>query len=315
MEIGLNVYTLKNGVSYTLCIEFLFGDLALGAKANISVNKSTSTGVTITNTNSRAFQHLYTDNSGNDKTIIYHRLITTFYKSIGNPHILRINVKIPQRGSDLSSYPSQYNKVYIIAYGVIGVSFDINANEVYDYHTAFDIKPTEVVYNVDLDMNRKNILNIRLFGKKSFTLCVVMQLWLNRNMYIKTFMRDGADEMPHLIYDKTTQKLKLQTNGLTGSTNETSITLLNTLNGKRVVFWLTKKGTGGNFTVKASISNYSGTLTISSELASQSNYTFEISSEDTKIYRIMYSPNFYDIGSHEFHTIIMQEKLKGSHIL
>ena len=30
----------------------------------------------------------------------------------------------------------------------------------YDYHTAFDIKPTEVVYNVDLDMNREKILNI-----------------------------------------------------------------------------------------------------------------------------------------------------------
>ena len=30
----------------------------------------------------------------------------------------------------------------------------------YDYHTAFDIKPTEVVYNVDLDMNRKKILII-----------------------------------------------------------------------------------------------------------------------------------------------------------
>ena len=30
----------------------------------------------------------------------------------------------------------------------------------HDYHTAFDIKPTEVVYNVDLDMNRKRILNI-----------------------------------------------------------------------------------------------------------------------------------------------------------
>ena len=88
-------------------------------------------------------------------------------------------------------------------------------------------------------------ISLRLFGKKSFTLCVVMQLWLNRNMYIKTFMRDGVAEKPHLIYDKTTKKLKLQTNGLrAGSTNETSITLLNSFNGKRVVFWLTKKGTG-----------------------------------------------------------------------
>ena len=144
-------------------------------------------------------------------------------------------------------------------------------------------------------------ISLRLFGKKSFTLCVVMQLWLNRNMYIKTFMRDGVAEKPHLIYDKTTKKLKLQTNGLrAGSTNETSITLLNSFNGKRVVFWLTKKGTGGDFTVKASISNYSGTLTISSELASQSNYTFRISSEDAKIYRIMYSPNFYDFDLTNF---------------
>ena len=78
-------------------------------------------------------------------------------------------------------------------------------------------------------------------------------------------MRDGADEKPHLTYDKTTKKLKLQTNGLTGSTNETSITLLDRFNGKRVVFWLTKKGTWANFTVKASVSNYSGTSTLSSE--------------------------------------------------
>ena len=293
----------------------------------------------------------------------------------------------------------------MIAYGVFGKVSSIDPQKTYDYHTAFDIKPTEVVYNVDLDMNRKKILNIapdktkynsaatvkmvkdldtklspyttnnvyreifeefydlsaagiykiqtrpsgvvfigllpniyfanmfianieegglriqnkpislRLFGKKSFILCVVMQLWLNRNMYIKTFMRDGVDEKPHFIYDKTTKKLKLQTNGLAESTNEPSITLLNSFNGKRVVFWLTKKGTGGDFTVKASISNYSGTFTISCELASQSNYIFRISSEDAKIYRIMYSPNFYDFDSHEFHTIIMQEKLSGSYIL
>ena len=30
-------------------------------------------------------------------------------------------------------------------------------------------------------------------------------------MYIKTFMRDEIDEKLHLIYDKTTKKLTLQT--------------------------------------------------------------------------------------------------------
>ena len=130
-------------------------------------------------------------------------------------------------------------------------------------------------------------------------------------------MRKEVDEKPHWIYDKTTKKLKLQTNGLRdGSTNENSITLLNSFNGKRVVFWRTKKGTGGDLTVKASVSYYSGTLTLSSALASQSNYTFKIiSSEDATIYRIMYSPNFYDLDSHEFHTILVQEKLNGSFVL
>ena len=112
------------------------------------------------------------------------------------------------------------------------------------------------------------------------------------------------------------QTLKLQTNGLrAGSTNETSIMLLDSFNGKQVVFWLTKKGTGGDLTVKASISNYSGTLTLSSALASQSNYTFRISSEDATIYKVMYSPNFYDLDSIEFHRILLQEKLSGSYVM
>ena len=177
------------------------------------------------------------------------------------------------------------------------------------------------------DMNIANIwegglrlqnktLNLALFSKRSFTLCVVMQLWLNKSLSIKTIMSNGAYEKPHLIYDKTTKKLTLQTNGLRdGSTNETSITLLNSFNGKRVEFWLTKKGTGGDLTVKASISNYSETLTLSSALASQSNYAFKIYSEDAVIYRVMYSPYFFDLDSIAFHTIILQEKLNGSYIM
>ena len=117
-----------------------------------------------------------------------------------------------------------------------------------------------------------------------------------------------------MIYDKTTKKLKLQTNGH-GSTNETSITLLNSFNGKRVVFWLTKKGTGIDITAKASISNHSATLTLGSTLTSQSNYTFRIFSEDTVIYRVMYTPNFHDFDSLEFHRIMVQEKLGGSYVL
>ena len=339
----------------------------------------------------------------------YHKLLVTFSKTASStPYFLHIQDVMAQSGIDLNTYPTNFNKYYLIVYGILGESMDLDPNKTYDYHTAFDIKPTEVVYNVDLDMNRKKILNIApdktknnsaatvkivkdletklsphttnnayreifeefydfsnagiskivdrgqpsgivvngllpnihftsmnianiwegglriqnepvsltLLGKRSFTLCVVMRLWLNRSMYIKTFMRNEADEKPHLIYDKTTKKLTLQTNGLkAGSTNETSITLLNSFNDERVVFWLTKKDTGGDLTVKASFSNHSATLTLSSALASQSNYTFRISSEDAVINKVMYTPNFYDLDSIEFHRIMLQEKLSGSYVL
>ena len=129
-------------------------------------------------------------------------------------------------------------------------------------------------------------------------------------------MSNGAHEKPHFIFDKTTKTLKLETNALrVGATNETSITLLNSFNSKRVVFWLTKKFAGGNPPVTASISNYSSTLTLNSALASQSNYTFRIFSDDAVIHKVMYSPNFYDLDSVQFHTIMMQEKLNGSYVL
>ena len=83
-------------------------------------------------------------------------------------------------------------------------------------------------------------------------------------MLAKALLMKKTYEKPHLIYDRTTKKLKLQTNSLkSGQSSETSISLLNSLNGKRVVFWLTKIGTGGiSPVVKASISNYSSTLTL-----------------------------------------------------
>ena len=405
-EMGLNIFRLEANKDYTLCIEILMGDYLLWHKSIVSVNTTASRGVTISHYDTKKFSHRYTDNGGSTQYMYYNRMIINLQKTGGNPHIINIRTEITQAGIDLNTYPTNYDKVYVTAYGMFGKLNNIDADKVYDYHTAFDIQPTKVVYNVDLDMNRKKLLNIapdktknnsaatvkmvkdleaklsphttnnayrkifeefydfgeasnyrivkgpsgieftglspnitcprtgianigdggmrltkttislQLFSKKSFTLCVVMQLWLNRAFSIKTLMSNGAHEKPHLIYDKTTKKLKLQTNGLRpGSTNETSITLLNAFNGKRVVFWLTKKGTGSNFIVKASISNYSGTLSLSSELPSQSDYTFEIFSEDAVIHRVMYSPNFYDNDSSEFHRIMLQDKLKGSHIL
>ena len=63
-----------------------------------------------------------------------------------------------QAGSDLGVYRTNFNKYYLIDYGILGESMDLDPNKT--YRAEFDIKPTEVVYNVDLDMNRRKILNI-----------------------------------------------------------------------------------------------------------------------------------------------------------
>ena len=65
-----------------------------------------------------------------------------------------------QAGTDLNTYPTNFDKYYLIAYGILGETMDLDPKKTYHYHKAFDIQPTRVVYNVDLDMNRKKILNI-----------------------------------------------------------------------------------------------------------------------------------------------------------
>ena len=39
---------------------------------------------------------------------------------------------------------------------------NIDPDKVYDYHTAFDVQPKQVVYSVDINANNKKILNINL---------------------------------------------------------------------------------------------------------------------------------------------------------
>ena len=227
----------------------------------------------------------------------YIKIIVNFQKTVsGTFYSLDLYVDIPQKGIDLETYPKNWTNNWMIAYGIFGKVSSIDPQKTYDYHTGFDIKPTEVVYNVDLDMNRKKILNItpdktknnsasivkmvkdldtklspyttnnayreifeefydlsdasnykitigisgimisgilphiyfprmdttnvlegglrlqnttlslELFSKRSFTLCVVMQLWLNKSLSIKKIMSNGAYEKPYLIYEKTTKK-------------------------------------------------------------------------------------------------------------
>ena len=105
----------------------------------------------------------------------YIKIIVNFQKTVSNLlYSLHLYVNILQAGIDLNTYPANWTKNWIIAYGVFGKVSSVDPQKTYDYHMAFDIKPTEVVYNVHLDMKRKKILNIapdKTRNNSAATLC------------------------------------------------------------------------------------------------------------------------------------------------
>ena len=179
-KMGINFYRLTANADYTLCLELLNTDYQLWHKSQITVDKGTSTGLTIGNVGKRKLSHKYTSASNRVEYMYYHRIIVNFRKlNSGNKFFLHILVNIPQTGTDLAVYPKQFSGVYMIAYGILGTTSNLDPDKVYDYHTAFDIHPTEVKYNVDINANNKKILNIALdrnTGNSAATVAMVKEL-------------------------------------------------------------------------------------------------------------------------------------------
>ena len=162
-KMGMNFYRLPINTDYTLCLELINTNNTLWNQSKISVNKETSIGLSIGNVGIRKLSHRYTNSNGNTATIYYHRIIVNFRKlNIIGRSFLHILVDIPLPGFLQNIFPRTFSEVYLIAYGIIGTVSNIDPDKVYDYHTAFDIKPTEVVYNVDINANQKEIKNIKL---------------------------------------------------------------------------------------------------------------------------------------------------------
>ena len=160
---GINFYRLPKNVDFSLCLEILNTDYELWHKTQITVDKGTSRGLIIENVGVKKLSHRFTNSRGQTEFMYYHRIIVNFKKRLtANSFFLHILVNIPQDGSDLAIYPKNFTGVYLIAYGIMGKVSNIDPDKVYDYHKAFDIKPTEVVYNVVINANQKAIRNIKL---------------------------------------------------------------------------------------------------------------------------------------------------------
>ena len=396
-KMGMNFYRLHANTDYTLCLELLNTEYLLWHKSQISVDKGSSTGITLGRVSINKLSHKY-ENSGT-KFMYYYKVIINFKKLSSGRAFLYVTVNIPQSGIDLNIYPSQFKGNYLIAYGIVGTFSNVDPDKVYDYHTAFDIKPTEVTYNVDVNMNQKEIKNVKLnrqndnsmatvkmvkelnphtinylyrdffeevydftnavnyklsrtssgivfnylssssgntlrdmgipnktidnikkdglnvngydvsffptHSSKS-TLCIVFTHWRNRSFTLTKYLSTNNNILVKLNYDKTNNKVTLTVNRATQN-----FTMLSEFNGKIIVLWLTE-----NFdtnVTKVKISNYSGTLTIPAVYYNV-NQRWKFTTADGVLYRLMYSPNFYDTDSEQYHKVMLQEKLNGSYI-
>ena len=65
---------------------------------------------------------------------------------------------------------------------------------------------------------------------------------------------------------------------------------------------------------KAKISNYSAILSLSTTNHSI-NQKFTFTTQDGVLSKIMFTNNFYDTDSEQYHKVLLQEKLDGSYVM
>ena len=158
-KIGLNFYRLAAS-DYTICLEFLNSDYILWHKTQINVDHLSSSGLTFHSESVKKLTHTYYYPTNNLNYMYYHRVIVSFTKNNSGRSFFHITVNIPEVGSDLSSYPNEFTKLYAIIYGINGAVGNIDPDRSFDYHTAFNIQSSKVSYNVPIDMNNKAIINL-----------------------------------------------------------------------------------------------------------------------------------------------------------
>lgn len=128
---GIQCFRLTKNVDYTLCIEILIVDYQLWHKTRISIDKSTSQGLTIGDFFVKRLSHRSVDSSNNVEFMYYHRVIVNFRKTAAGPlYQLHFLVDIPQDGIYLQGYAQNLKDNYVVAYNIYGTASDIDADKV-----------------------------------------------------------------------------------------------------------------------------------------------------------------------------------------
>ena len=140
-----------------------------------------------------------------------------------------------------------------------------------------------------------------------FTLCIVFTFWRNRNFNITKKDANSNQTLLFLYYLNVNNTLNLHIGNI-----RKNIPIPGSFNGKKVVLWLTE--CISDHVTKVKISNYSAEI-IANLVSHSSNQKFVFLNQDGVIEKFMYSPNFYDDDSVEYHKVMLQEKLNGSYII
>ena len=170
--------------------------------------------------------------------------------------------------------------------------------------------PNKAIDNIGkdgLNVNGYTISYSSDTGQTSYTLYIIFTLWRNRNFSITKKDINNNQLLLYLYYLNVNNTLNLHI-----SNTRKNIPIPSSFNGKKVVLWLAENIRTS--TTKVKISNYSAEI-VASVVSHSPNQKFEFLDQDGIIEKFMYSPNFYDTDSVEYHKIILQGKLNGCYIL
>ena len=131
--------------------------------------------------------------------------------------------------------------------------------------------------------------------------------WRNRTLYITKKDANSHNSLLTISYSKLDNEVSLNVNKL-----KSSFTIPTDFDGNKIILWLTENF-NSNIT-KVKISNYSAILSLQTVRYSNEKY-FAFRTEDGVISKLMFSPNFYDDDSEQYHKVMLQEKLNGSYVI
>ena len=136
----------------SLVVEVFNRDYITWERQEIYVN---GTGMWVESNNKTKYKYHY----GSSNTLYYTKTLIRFKKTSSSQQVfVYFTLHFDDKGGDLT-YPKEFkNQIYLVAYGVEGLTDHVDS-EVYDPHEAFEIDKTKMKMLVPLDMNNKKTLN------------------------------------------------------------------------------------------------------------------------------------------------------------